>query len=59
MAVAGAASAWYGVSGVVTWWLGWPWIWPLTVRTILPRLAESGDLSRDVLDYVQRLPPLS
>jgi hypothetical protein len=28
-AVAGAASAWYGVSGVVTWLLGWPWTWLL------------------------------
>jgi bifunctional non-homologous end joining protein LigD len=30
-----------------------------TVRTILPRLAEKGDLFRDVLDNAQRLPPLS
>jgi hypothetical protein len=29
------------------------------VRTILPRLAEKGDLFRDVLDNAQRLPPLS
>jgi bifunctional non-homologous end joining protein LigD len=30
-----------------------------TVRTILPRLAEKGDLFRDVLDDGQRLPRLS
>jgi bifunctional non-homologous end joining protein LigD len=30
-----------------------------TIRSILPRLAEKGDLFRDVLDLRQRLPPLS
>jgi bifunctional non-homologous end joining protein LigD len=29
-----------------------------TVRTILPRIAERGDLFRDVLDHPQRLPAL-
>jgi bifunctional non-homologous end joining protein LigD len=30
-----------------------------TIRTILPRLAERGDLFRDVLDHPQQLPPLN
>jgi bifunctional non-homologous end joining protein LigD len=30
-----------------------------TIRTILPRLAERGDLFRDVLDHPQQLPPLT
>jgi bifunctional non-homologous end joining protein LigD len=29
-----------------------------TIRTILPRLEEKGDLFSDVLDHSQRLPPL-
>jgi bifunctional non-homologous end joining protein LigD len=29
-----------------------------TVRTILPRIAERGDLFRDVLDHRQSLPAL-
>jgi bifunctional non-homologous end joining protein LigD len=29
-----------------------------TIRTILPRIADKGDLFRDVLDHPQRLPPL-
>jgi bifunctional non-homologous end joining protein LigD len=29
-----------------------------TIRSILPRLAERGDLFRDVLDHEQTLPPL-
>jgi bifunctional non-homologous end joining protein LigD len=30
-----------------------------TIRTILPRLAEKGDLFRDVLNHPQQLPPLA
>jgi bifunctional non-homologous end joining protein LigD len=30
-----------------------------TIRTILPRLAERGDLFRDVLDHRQPLPPIT
>jgi bifunctional non-homologous end joining protein LigD len=30
-----------------------------TIRTILPRLADRGDLFRDVLDHPQQLPPLT
>jgi bifunctional non-homologous end joining protein LigD len=29
-----------------------------TIRSILPRLEESGDLFADVLDHSQRLPAL-
>jgi bifunctional non-homologous end joining protein LigD len=30
-----------------------------TIRTIVPRIAEKGDLFRDVLQHPQRLPPLT
>jgi len=30
-----------------------------TIRTIVPRLAERGDLFREVLDHPQQLPPLT
>ncbi len=30
-----------------------------TIRTVLPRIAEQGDLFRDVLDFGQQLPALS